>query len=350
MTSAADLLGADISTVGRSLGAGFAWWVGELADMVPAPVRALANSRPSLTAERGPDGGYILTRAGRVVMAAPGSSARRTPVTLLLPRDSVLTREVTTPAVSDRDARRLLTLDIDRLTPFSPAAVHLDIAFLGAAADDAGRRRVAIAVVSRQTLDLALEQARAAGFDPRAVSVAGLIDDHPTFDFLPQARAAGGAGQSGRSRLYAWGAVAFLLLANLAVFIGRDIAQVRALQNTVEEQRGSRDLTLRLRRQVQAEAARRALVAEGHGRGEPLRVIDAVTRALPDGAWVQRLSWNGKAVRLAGYRGDNIDIIGALRASPLLANVRNSTGDPLARMAAGQPFDVTADLTGSDAR
>lgn len=344
MTSASDILSADLTTVGRTLKSGFAWWTGELAGMIPARWRSLADTRPALSAQRGPDGDYVFARGDRRVMARPRPGTR---VTLLLPPDGVLEHEVSLPAMADDDVRRLIALDIDRLTPFRPETVLVDVAFVRGPGDGAGRRRVAIAVVDRAAADLAVEEARSAGLDPRAVGVAGPTGDHGPFDFLPAMRQARGE-RPNRARLYAWGAVAFLLLINLMVATLRDVGDIKRLHAVVDAQHGPRDATLRLRRQVWEEAARRALIIQGHGQGEPLRVIDAVTRALPDGAWTQRLSWNGKAVRLAGYRQDNVDVAAALRASPLLANVRNSTGDSLARMAAGQPFDITADVVGVD--
>jgi general secretion pathway protein L len=348
MTGAADILDADLSSVGRMIQSAFAWWARELLDMAPASVRSLADARPSLTAEPSPDGGYVFMRGGQKVMPAIGGGARALPVTLLLPAGAVLVREVVVPAMTDGDVRRLIALDIDRLTPFRAETVYVDVAFVRAGSEEAIRRRVAIAVIGRDAAEAALERARAAGLDPQAAGVAGAGADHAPFDFLPVMRRARGERPS-RRRLYAWGAVVLLLAVNLAVATLRDMGEIGHLRGVVDAQREPRDQTLLLRRQVLDEAARRVLIATGHGQGEPLRAIDAVTRALPDGAWVQRLSWDGRTMRLGGYRQVSADVIAALRASPFLANVHNSTGDSVGRTAAGQPFDVTADITGGAA-
>jgi general secretion pathway protein L len=348
MTGAADILNADMSAVGRMIQDGFAWWTRELIDMAPAWLRGLADSRPNLTAEPAPDGSYVFMRGGKKVMPALGSGGRGTPVTLLLPPAGFLVREVVVPAMTDGDIRRLIALDIDRLTPFRAEAVYVDVAFKRGGVDEATRRRVAIAVIGRDAADEALARARSAGLDPRALGVGAARQEDTLFDFLPIIRRARGE-RSNRSRLLAWGAVALLLVVNLTVATLRDMGEIGHLRRVVNAQRAPRDQVLRLRRQVLDETARRVLVARSHGQGEPLRALDAATRALPDGAWVQRLSWDGKAMRLAGYRQANVDVVTALRASPLLTNVRNSTGDSLGRTAAGQPFDVTADMLGATA-
>ncbi|QCI79958.1 hypothetical protein E6W36_11880 [Hankyongella ginsenosidimutans] len=59
---------------------------------------------------------------------------------------------------------------------------------------------------------------------------------------------------------------------------------------------------------------------------------------------MQRYSWNGKDVRIIGYRKGNDDLQEILRLTPGLANVRNSTEEVPVATPAGQPFDITADL------
>src|SRR3546814_6041057 len=91
---------------------------------------------------------------------------------------------------------------------------------------------------------------------------------------------------------------------------------------------------------VKREQARRENLVQRRSSSDPLRVLGAVSRTLPEGAWVQRLEWNGKTVRLKGFKKDGVDVVAALRRSPILANVRDSSSDTAAQTATGQPFDV----------
>ena len=56
--------------------------------------------------------------------------------------------------------------------------------------------------------------------------------------------------------------------------------------------------------------------------GDPLHVLDAVTRVLPPSAWVQRLEWNGQTVRVVGFKNSDTDLVAAFRASPVFINPR----------------------------
>jgi general secretion pathway protein L len=338
--SATESWSAPLQRVWSPLRDGWDWWVGELAAMVPDRLRRRLAGRPELSAERRADGGYQITRAGRLVMAAPLARSRPLRVTLQLPRDQVLVRELDLPAMTERDLRRLVSLDIDRLTPFRPEAVYLDLAVLGAGGTPA-LRRVAVAVVLRDDAARALQAARAAGLDPAALSISGAPAE---FDFLPQARQGRDAGRAGRARAWAWGVVVLLALANIAAAVLRDVAATGELREAVSADQFRLQQVLRLRKSVQDEDARRAVLRSERAQGEPLHVLDAVTRATPDGAWVQRLSWTPSAVRLVGYRQETVDVAAALRRSPLFKAVRDSMPNPAQRSSNGQPFDVTADV------
>ena len=180
-----ELLNSDVTTVGQWLRGGLAWWVGELAGMLPARARVWFETRPSLSAEPLEEGGYRFTRNGRTVMETLGAARRPRQVTLRLPREHVLLREVPAPAMPERDLRRMLQLDIDRLTPFRSNQVFVDVA-LG----QTGSRSAIVAAVPREYAVEALAQASAAGLDARTLGVAGGSEAEQVLDFLPAMREA----------------------------------------------------------------------------------------------------------------------------------------------------------------
>jgi len=273
-------------------------------------------------------------------MQALGGRPR--PVTLRLPREAALVRETLAPALPERDLLRMLELDIDRLTPFRPDQVFVDVALEDAG--PGGPRRAIVAAIQRDWAMREFEQARAAGLDPRALGLAGDTPAELALDFLPKMRAAQLAPRPSLNRTLIWGAVGVLVLANLGAAIGRDMLDVRALQNKVEAQRPQVSQVQALRRAVLTEDRRRADIAGRRASGDPLRMLDVLTGATPNGAWVERLAWDGQSVRLSGYRQDQVDVAAALRAAPLLTNVRSAGADVLTRQPAGDPFDLTADL------
>jgi general secretion pathway protein L len=333
-----DLLNADLATVRQWIRTGVSWWFGELAGMTPPPVRAGFERRPSLTAEPLDGGGYHLTRHGRTVMQSAGAGRPRR-VTLRVARDAVLIRETVAPPMPERDLRRMLELDIDRLTPFRSDQVF--VAFVPGAA---GSRLACVGAMPRELAVLAVQQARAAGLEPRALGVAGATPAEEALDFLPRMREAHAIPSPRFSPALIWGAVGVLALANLGVAVGRDMLQLHRLQQQMDAQQPQVDDAQALRRKVLDENRRRGDILKRRAAGDPLRMIDAVTAAMPAGAWVDRLAWDGKSVRLAGYRQEQIDVAAALRAGRPFSNVRNSGAEVLTRQAAGHPFDLTADV------
>lgn len=310
-------------------------WLAELAALLPAEVRRALTRGPALTAEARP-GGFRLARRGIEVAVTP----RGQKVTLLLPRDRLLIREVPAAALPEADLRRMLALDIDRLTPFRASEVLVAVAFPPPA--PTGKRLAYVAAVPRSVVALALGEAMAAGLKPLAIGVEGAAAAAMEFDFMPAARAAGIAPPR-RGSTWLWAAMGVLALVNLGVAIELDVAATDRLASQVEAQRVLLAPVIAARSRVQAEdKARRAQIERA--RAEPLRVLDAVTRAVPDGAWIERFAWDGRSLRLSGARQDGVDVIADLRKVPGFAHVRDLATDAPLSSVAGQRFDVAVDL------
>ena len=330
-----DVLNADLQTVGRWLEAGWRWWTGEIAGLMPRRWRHWRQARP--TARRRSDGFEIMSH-GKVLAAAPGAR-RSLKVDLVLEAGAVLLRTIPVPVLPRRDVVQMVMLDISRLTPFRADQVFVDIEL-----DQAEPRRARLAVVRRSTALALVDQARAANLDPQRLAVAAA--DAAYFDFMPALAGQGATGPRGAARAIAWGVAAVLLLANVAVAIWLDVDDLERLGARVDAQRPLLGVANGVRSKVQAtDAMRRQLLADRIGR-EPLSVINAVTRALPDGAWVQRFGWDGRSIRMTGYARAEVDVLAALRREPRFTNVRAATGEQAVPLTTGKPFDIVADLKG----
>jgi general secretion pathway protein L len=332
-----EVLNADIGTVGRWISEGFAWWIEELSGLAPTRWRRLFAPPPPVLAEMVPGAErYRFWREGRIVeIDDPGQAG------LLLGPGEALLRTVELPLMPLRDVRRMAELDVDRLTPFRADAVHLDVEILEK--DPAhGRQQVLIGVWPKGAAAAALEQAQERGLNPVAIKVRPAPGEAPRLDFLPQIARAEGVGGPSRAALWWWSSVAILLAANIFVLVGRDMADVAHLRATIEAERGTVMVAERVRQKLQSENKARSDLLGRRAAGDPLRVIDAVTRALPPSAWVQHLEWNGRAIRLVGYRAANFDLAAAIRNSPAFANPRLSATETPAKIG-GASFDLVAD-------
>jgi general secretion pathway protein L len=337
----------DLASLAALARQGLAWWLDELTAMLPPAWRDRLSSRPRTWIEPKAAGGWRVWRDGRPVEGPPGArpapSDRRSRIGLLAPPGAVLLRETPAPRMTAADVRRMLSLDIDRLSPLAADLIHYDMEILERGEGE-GSQRVMLGIIPRDGAARLLDRARADGFEPVALAAAAERDDlPPRFDFLPQVLRAEGQASGDRTRLYLWIAVGVLILANLGVLVGRDIIDVSRVQAIVDGQQPVVDAVMRLRRRVQTEEARRLdMLARGR-RGDPLRMLNVLTQAAPAGAWVQHLEWNGQSLRIVGFKRSDIDLAAAIRGSGAFTNPRALAAEPVAGPTPVRPFDVTAD-------
>ena len=64
---------------------------------------------------------------------------------------------------------------------------------------------------------------------------------------------------------------------------------------------------------------------------------------------MQRFVWTPETLRLTGYKAPGSDIQSALRRTGRFASLQTSVSDPTAEGGGGQPFDVSATLSGANA-
>ncbi len=333
----------DFASIGALARQGLAWWLDELAAMLPSAWRDQLSSRPRVWIEPRGASGWRLWKDGRLFEGDAATAAGRTRIGLIAPPGSVLTREILVPRMPAADVRRMLTLDIDRLSPLAPELVHFDTEIIDRGEGD-GKQRVLLGILPRAEAARLLFRARADGYAPATLAARTEGEDRPPrFDFLPQALEAAGETAGSKVRLYGWAAAAALIVVNIAVLVARDAIDVSRMQAAVDAQRPAVDAVMRLRRRVESEDARRRDLLDRGRRGDPLRMLNALTRAVPTGAWVQHLEWNGQTLRIVGFKREDIDMAAAIRGSGAFANPRTMTAEPTTGPTPIRPFDIMAD-------
>ena len=318
---------------------GLAWWFDELASLLPASWRRRLSSRPAAWIQ--PDDAHQLRLNvdGRISAAPPGASMRGR-LGLLAPLGAVLTREIPVPRMPAADVSRMIALDIERLSPLAPELVYFDHEILDRG-DDGGPQRVLLGIIPRTEADALVARAWSSGYRPvRFSAPAADVADTPRFNFLPAVMQTPGARSEDPVRRYGWIAAIVLILVNVAALVGRDMIAVARLRQTVEAQRPGVDAVQRLRSRVLAEDVRRLeLIARGRRR-DPLRLLSILTSALPAGASVQRLDWDGATLRIVGYERADSDVALAIRGSGAFVDDKLLTGAITAT--SFRPFDLTA--------
>ena len=338
-----ELLNADVNSIGEWVRQGFAWWMDELGTLLPAAWRDRLSSRPRRVVEPVSSSGWRHWQNGRPLTQAQAARPASGGLALVLPPDAALVRRLEFPRLPLSDIRRMVALDIERLSPMAPHMIFHDVVVIDRDSAD-GKQTVLLGVLPRQSATRWLEAARAEGLSPSVLGAA-IAEDSPAyrFDFLPAVRAAAGESDGARVLRYWWAAVGALIIANIAVLVVRDMVDVSRLRQAVDEQRGATEAAAQLRRRVQNEESQRRDLIARQAQNDPLHILDALTRAIPAAAWVQRLEWNGQTVRIVGLKTGEVDLLAALRASPALINPRLAATEAAAKPGVIPPFDITAD-------
>jgi general secretion pathway protein L len=331
-----------------------AWWSGELADLASPRATTASDWRVMfLRSERGCD---VYRRAGgRVELVGVSAAGGDPPLGELLRRlrrhkiaprqivlrlrpDEVVQTRLSVPAAAGDVLEAVVRNQIERLAPW-PA----DKAFFAyetiAASDGSAALDVRLAVTARSLVEGVVADLDALGFAPGVVDFGVDAATEPRLNLL-----AAGSGESRRSgRLVLW-SVGLLCLAAL---IAGAIGTVGLVQQTGE----LRTLTAQLQElQVksaaalpgQASAQRLAWLAGERGKQPSMAVVlEALSRALPDDAWLTRLEVEQRTVRLAGNAANASALIGRIEASGHFTDVQFSAPTTLAE-GEGESFTITA--------
>jgi len=249
------------------------WWFGALASLVP---------------ERWQSGGAIQ-----------------------VPLDWLMLRSFRLPAAVRENLDGAVTAELDRVTPFTAAQVYLHYR-AGPPRDN--EIAIDLAVVPRRLVDPQLKDGVI-----RAVAAEGAPDWLRGRNFLPR-RA--NVWRPGLSRPVTLVLLLALLLPGAAAYW-----HDRHLQSRLADaQRAAAD-TLRLTREL---ASRRSglspLDVERAAHPSVSRLLADLTRALPDGAYIDELSIDGQGVTLSGYAVSAAALIPALAQNGRFTDVHFTGG------------------------
>ena len=212
----------------------FAWWLGELATVVPAKVRrwwrgtsgiALLSldgaravfSRPTdkgleetFSVEMGDHGLSLPAAAIRQRLAKVVGQGYR--LLFALPASQALERTLTLPAALAENLRQTLSFELDRYTPFRPEQAYFDYR-LGEPSSGAGTLRVELAVVPKAVVEQHLARVAALGLEVGGVVLPeDFKNPHSRYrNFLPAASIPYVPSARFRQRL-AFGMLAVVLL------------------------------------------------------------------------------------------------------------------------------------------
>ena len=331
--------------VSRTLSRFFAWWGGELADLVPARLRlwwrvserVVILSFDGTRAVFGRPAGmrreeihavelgmadaplHRAETSRRLVQAA----GRNFQLLLCLPPEQVLQRTLTLPLAVEENLRQTLAFELDRYTPFRPEEVYFAFRVIER---DAGQKRLSVelAAIPKSAVDQGVARAAALGL---AVDGAVLADEllqrgGDCRNFLPDAakRRKSSARLGWRAGMTALSAV--LLAVLLAVPLWQKRAATNSLLDPLARAKAASQETDALRERL------RKLVKEHNFLHDkkwdtPSTVLELeeLSKLLPDDTFVMQFDFEGDTVQIQGETASSTRLVETLEASPLFKDV-----------------------------
>ncbi len=337
-----------------------AWWLGQLADLLPARLwRSAATSDALVIAPIGPldHAGAItvaLRRNGEVAQlgefalhAAELSDLPRSsnwPAVLRLTRTDVLEKTLILPLAAQADLNQVLAFEMGLETPFEPEDLYWNHR-VETVDRQHGRLVVRLMLLPKATLGPLLSTLAQVGILPRWVEVSEGREVWPVLPLDGE-----GARPQHRSRRLFWpaavccGLLAFGVIATPFV---RQAAELAALDRQVAAGRSAAAQAQRLRDEIDQLSGSAELVKRELGKaGRPLEVLASVTRVLPDDTYLTEIGLRQRKLTLSGRSAGAARLIGALAAD----GFRNPTfAAPVTQLEAlhAEVFSIIAEVAPS---
>lgn len=248
--------------------------------------------------------------------AQAGVSRSRLPRWLLMPPAGGLRRRLLLPAVAANHLRDVAGYEIDRQTPFLPDDVFHDARVLGTRGD--GQLEAELVVVPREHVETLLKELGGMANELAGIDLAGADGTPAGVNLLPVGRRRRASNPTLLPNLI----LAALALLFLVLAAGRILDNRRAAADALAADVDSRAGQARL---VAADRQRLLDVVEGSlfleqqrdERPLTVEVIGELTRRLPDGTYLEKLSIEGDRLMLIGLSSEASGLVAKLEGAPL---------------------------------
>lgn len=297
-------------------------------------------NRLAADAAGGLGGTLLLRRSGQetqlqlldFIHPSPVPPVQKLATVLRLPQGAVLCREVVLPLAAARNLPSVISFEMDRLTPFASDEVYWGVSDL--TPDRArGKLRLRLSVVLRSQLEALLESLASLCLTPAFIEAeTGRID-------LAVSRL-----RPVRLRETTLSALCGLLaLSCLTTPLLRQQLALDAAAQDIAAYAPDAQTAQVLRQQLAAVASGRVAIAEARRARDALKVLAALTDALPDGTWLSDLTLKSGDLTFDGQSADAAQLIGRLSTVPTLKDP--SFTAPVTRTADGKADQFSLRVT-----
>lgn len=326
----------------------------------PAPtVEAIVEQNSISFVQQYPSAGLeiVTLQSGEVGLAADGAlradilsgvKASQLQLNLIMPEEQVMRRRLSLPKIARRNLRNVVSFQIARLTPFSADKVFFDVVELPATQENSDLIEVEFIAVLKTSAQPWIDKVeRLTGMTVsrlKAPQTAGVTQTQ-NINLFEQL----GTRNTWWLRLNRNSALLLALIALLLVTTLVPVLKLRAIvierkqEIQVIEQRVS---GLQEKREVLEHdlASLNYVLQHRATTGLPSRVLEELTRLIPDEIYINNLSVQKQTVVLSGIGTGVVDLIELLNSSPLFEDAKFTAS--ITRSSVGQDiFTASVQLT-----
>jgi general secretion pathway protein L len=303
------------------------WWFGQLAELLPQRLRPSAPSAADATVIAPIDPalngiavglrrGGMETPFGQFALGAselaelPHSPSK--PAVLRLREGEVLAKTLVLPLAAERELDQALLFEMDRETPFKPEELYWNHRVLSADRQN-GRLTVRLVLAPKAHLAPLLEPLGRAGVTPVRAEIA----DGPDAGFWLPLDSDHRSVDRGRRPLLKPLAVccALLALAAVATPFVRQSSTMSRLDRSLAAGRAAAAEADRLHGEIARLAGSADLIVKEREKvGQPLSVLAAATRVLPDSSYLTEMQLQQRKLTMSGRSAAAARLIGAMAA------------------------------------
>lgn len=339
-----------------------AWWASELSDMLASRSQG-GDAWQVMFVRRGAGAGsdvYVRTRQSIEQVATSNEAGEQLverlrqrigkgtippgAIVLRLHPSEVVQTRISVPAAAREVMEPILRNQIERLAPW-PADKALFAYDVAGGTNEAGALDVHVAVAARSAVEALVAELDGLGYRPGIVDYGPDSAAPPRMNLLPRREEA--ADGPGRILVAAVGvALALSVIAGAVggIVYGRRVAEMNDLAARLEALGTERKSTLRSA-DASGEARKLAwLTAQKADQPSMALTLEALSRALPDEAWLDRLEVSQGVVTIVGSATNADRLVGHLEASKHFSDVQFSA--PITRADGGalDTFSITAKI------
>jgi general secretion pathway protein L len=337
------------------------WWVGQLSELLSARSAAARAWRVLfLRCEGG--GCEVFVRArGRIEQVGTprtgsdqlvaelqrrlgsGKIPHQQVVLRLLPSEVVQSR-LNVPAGAREVMEPVLRNQLERLAPW-PADKALLAYEIAGAGSEPGMLDVHLAITGRSMVEGLAAELESLGYAPGVVDYGSDADAEPRLNLLPrQQQHDRQAGRRLLSLLAIVGVLAVLVGAIGAFDLVQNMRELDSLTAKMTELHAKGKLDRDAEGFAQRQRRQAWLAAEKRAQPSVAIVLEALSRALPDDAWLSRLEISQGSVTLAGNAASAAAIVGRIEASAHFADVQFAAPTTRAQGESHESFTITAQI------